>query len=266
MSFRAMAERESTRFSMCELPRHLLLHPDGHTMYVTCSMGFLGFYDARDGSRFGIASLGRNPRSIAMTSDGRYVGAANFTSSDVSLVDTVARTHRNVEVPVCAAHRRPCDASIFEHGTALRDELGHERALHARVRADRPRDALMLLRRRTFLATTSLLGLALLGCDEEPPLEALFSVPAFELTDQDGANFGSEQLRGSRLGGELSLHELHAGPAHCSPRSLRTCAVVWPSTATTCASFPSRWTQRSIHPSGCVPSPSAIQGPRIGRF
>jgi hypothetical protein len=34
-----------------------------------------------------------------MTSDGRYVGAANFTSSDVSLVDTVARTHRNVEVP-----------------------------------------------------------------------------------------------------------------------------------------------------------------------
>jgi protein SCO1 len=54
----------------------------------------------------------------------------------------------------------------------------------------------MLLRRRTFLATTSLLGLALLGCDEEPPLEALFSVPAFELTDQDGANFGSEQLRG----------------------------------------------------------------------
>ena len=93
------AEQESTRFSMCELPRHLLLHPDGHTMFVTCSMGFLGFYDARDGSRFGIASLGRNPRSIAMTSDGRYVGAANFTSSDVSLVDTVARTHRTIAVP-----------------------------------------------------------------------------------------------------------------------------------------------------------------------
>lgn len=55
----------------------------------------------------------------------------------------------------------------------------------------------MLLPRRTFLAaTSSLLGLALLGCDEEAPLEALFSVPAFELTDQDGANFGSEQLRG----------------------------------------------------------------------
>jgi len=93
------AERESTRFPMCELPRHLLLNPDGHTMYVTCSMGFLGFYDARDGSRAGIASLGRNPRSIAMTADAHFVGAANFTSSDVSLVDTVLRTHRTYPVP-----------------------------------------------------------------------------------------------------------------------------------------------------------------------
>lgn len=55
----------------------------------------------------------------------------------------------------------------------------------------------MHLPRRTFLAaTSSLLGWALLGCDDERPLEALFSVPAFELTDQDGANYGTAQLQG----------------------------------------------------------------------
>ena len=55
----------------------------------------------------------------------------------------------------------------------------------------------MLAPRRSFLtATCALLGLAWMGCDEERPLEALFSVPAFELTDQDGANFGSADLRG----------------------------------------------------------------------
>jgi YVTN family beta-propeller protein len=93
------AGEESVRFPMCELPRHLLLSPDGATMYVTCSMGHVGLYDARSGARLGIGTLGRNPRSIAITADGRYLGAANFSSSDVSLVDTVERTHRTHPVP-----------------------------------------------------------------------------------------------------------------------------------------------------------------------
>jgi YVTN family beta-propeller protein len=97
--FPAGASEESERFRMCELPRHLLLSPDGATMYVTCSMGHVGFYDARSGARLGIGTLGRNPRSIAITADGRYIGAANFTSSDVSLVDTVSHTHRTYPVP-----------------------------------------------------------------------------------------------------------------------------------------------------------------------
>lgn len=97
--FAAGASQESQRFPMCELPRHLLLSPDGATMYVTCSMGHVGFYDATSGARLGIGTLGRNPRSIAITADGRYIGAANFTSSDVSLVDTVSRTHRTYPVP-----------------------------------------------------------------------------------------------------------------------------------------------------------------------
>ncbi len=97
--FPAGASEESERFPMCQLPRHLLLSPDGATLYVTCSMGFVGFYDAATGARLGIGTLGRNPRSIAITRDGRYIGAANFTSSDVSLVDTTLRTHRTIAVP-----------------------------------------------------------------------------------------------------------------------------------------------------------------------
>jgi protein SCO1/2 len=39
--------------------------------------------------------------------------------------------------------------------------------------------------------------LLLAACGEdEPALETLFTVPAFELTDQDGAPFGTAQLRG----------------------------------------------------------------------
>ncbi len=101
--FPSGATEESERFRMCELPRHLLLSPDGATLYVTCSMGHVGFYDARSGARLGIGTLGRNPRSIAMTADGRWIGAANFTSSDVSLVDTTTHTHRTY--PVAGASR-----------------------------------------------------------------------------------------------------------------------------------------------------------------
>lgn len=39
-------------------------------------------------------------------------------------------------------------------------------------------------------------GLTRLGPSGEPEIPSLFPVPAFELTDQDGRPFGSEQLRG----------------------------------------------------------------------
>lgn len=93
------AEGETARWEMCEMPRHLLLSPDGATMYVTCSMGHVGFYDARSGARLGIAPTGRNPRSIAINGDGRWIGVANFSSHDVSLIDTVDHRHRTYEVP-----------------------------------------------------------------------------------------------------------------------------------------------------------------------
>lgn len=92
------ASVESERWETCHLPRHLLLSPDSSTLYVTCSMGSLGFYDSRAGRRFGIGWLARNPRTIDMSTDGRWVASANFGSSDVSVVDTREHLHRTHEV------------------------------------------------------------------------------------------------------------------------------------------------------------------------
>lgn len=92
------ASEESTRWEACAYPRHIVMSPDGSTAYVTCSMGNVGFYDAMTGRRYGIGDVGRNPRSIDISTDGRWIAAANFTSSDVSLVDTSSRTHRTYEV------------------------------------------------------------------------------------------------------------------------------------------------------------------------
>jgi YVTN family beta-propeller protein len=89
---------ESERWETCHLPRHLLLSPDASTLYVTCSLGSLGFYDSRVGRRFGIGWLARNPRTIDMSTDGRWVASANFSSSDVSVIDTRDHLHRTHEV------------------------------------------------------------------------------------------------------------------------------------------------------------------------
>lgn len=100
--FAAGQERE--QLEVCRFPRDVLPTPDRRAFFLTCSLGHIGFYRPEDHGRpFGIASTGRNPRSIDVTADGRWVGVANFGSSDVSLIDTVERTHRRHEVP--GAHR-----------------------------------------------------------------------------------------------------------------------------------------------------------------
>ncbi|MBX3269124.1 MAG: YncE family protein [Sandaracinaceae bacterium] len=94
------ASEERAHWDVCRYPRDILPFPDGHGFYLTCSLGTIGFYRLDGGGRpFVLAATGRNPRSIGRTADGRFVGVANFTSSDVTIIDTVRRTHRNVEVP-----------------------------------------------------------------------------------------------------------------------------------------------------------------------
>lgn len=98
------ADANASAIESCQYPRDILPGPDGRTFYVTCSLGHIGFYREDDVHRpFGIAATGRNPRSIGLTRDGRWLAVANFGSSDVTLIDTVEHTHRRVEVP--GAHR-----------------------------------------------------------------------------------------------------------------------------------------------------------------
>lgn len=90
----------SASWEACRFPRDIVPSPAGETFYMTCSMGYIGFHRTGGAGRpFGIARTGRNPRSIAMTGDGRFLGVANFSSSDLTLIDTVARTHRRIRVP-----------------------------------------------------------------------------------------------------------------------------------------------------------------------
>jgi YVTN family beta-propeller protein len=97
--FAAGARRESARWETCGFPRHLVLSPDAATTYVACTMGYVGMYETASGRLRGIGITGENPRSIARNGDGRWVAAANFASSDVTLIDTERRRHRNYEIP-----------------------------------------------------------------------------------------------------------------------------------------------------------------------
>lgn len=93
-------EVESSRWRVCRYPRDIVPMPEGPGFYMTCSLGHIGFFRPEDaGAPFGLGLTGRNPRSVGLTRDGRYLGVANFTSGDVSLIDTVARTHRRIPVP-----------------------------------------------------------------------------------------------------------------------------------------------------------------------
>lgn len=98
--FPAGSQAESTRWRVCRFPRDIIPTPSGDGFFMTCSLGQIGFYRRDDaGAPFGLGITGRNPRSIGRTRDGRYIGVANFSSHDVSLIDTVARTHRRIPIP-----------------------------------------------------------------------------------------------------------------------------------------------------------------------
>jgi YVTN family beta-propeller protein len=86
---------EAATIPMCRFPRHLALSPDDSLLYVSCSsVRAVHWHDPVGGRRVGVAPVGENPRTIDMSDDGRYIAVADFDSSSVSLVDTVALTHR----------------------------------------------------------------------------------------------------------------------------------------------------------------------------
>jgi len=94
------ATSERTSFRPCEYPRHLRLSPDEERLYVSCSCcRQVRWFDPRTYDFLGIAQTGENPRSIDLSSDGRWLAVADFDDSTVTLIDTRELTHRVFPVP-----------------------------------------------------------------------------------------------------------------------------------------------------------------------
>lgn len=117
------ANTERTSFRPCEFPRHLALAPDQSRLYVSCSCcRQVRFFDPQTYRLLGIAQTGENPRTIALSSDGRWLAAADFDDSSITLIDTQELTHR--VFPVEGANRivgiaiRPGDGPLRIYATS----------------------------------------------------------------------------------------------------------------------------------------------------
>lgn len=83
----------------CQYPRHAALAPDD-ALFVTCSGDDrLRWHDPNDGRVLGEAPVGDNPRSFALSDDGRWSAVANFDASSVTVVDLVGGRRHTTEIP-----------------------------------------------------------------------------------------------------------------------------------------------------------------------
>ena len=100
----AKEEPAHHRLAACAIPRHLALSPDEKTLYVSC------FHDstldvldlANPGEKLlRRVPVGSSPKSIQVTTDGRYVYSADYgkETNSVSVVDTSDWTTRIFVVP-----------------------------------------------------------------------------------------------------------------------------------------------------------------------
>jgi YVTN family beta-propeller protein len=87
--------REVRQIHTCRFPRSLRLSPDDQRLYVSCSCcRRIQWHDLGSGRLVAMGATGENPRSIDISTDGRYVAVADFDTSTVSLIDTVAMVSR----------------------------------------------------------------------------------------------------------------------------------------------------------------------------
>lgn len=87
----------------CKHVRHMTLSPDEKTLYLSCYyLGQLGAWDVATDKMKKLVQIGQEPKSSAVSSDGRWVFIANFGAPDldsISVVDTTDWTQRFVKVP-----------------------------------------------------------------------------------------------------------------------------------------------------------------------
>ena len=96
------AELEKThRLPVCRCPRHLAVSPDDKTLYISClNWNQVHALDIASETLQHTAQVGTAPKSIAVSSDGRYVYSADYGESrSISVVDTQDWTSRIYPIP-----------------------------------------------------------------------------------------------------------------------------------------------------------------------
>ncbi|MBI2897143.1 MAG: YncE family protein [Deltaproteobacteria bacterium] len=82
------------RLRVCAVPRHLVMSPDEEHLYVSCyRKSLLGTVDTDDNTVQRIP-IGRSPKTIDVSADGRWVVSADYGEGTVSVVDTRAMQMR----------------------------------------------------------------------------------------------------------------------------------------------------------------------------
>jgi DNA-binding beta-propeller fold protein YncE len=91
----------SSRLSdMCKFPRHLVLSPDDRQLYVSCLLANeILVLDTRSNKLLRRVKVGRFPKAIDVTPDGRYLVTADYRGSTTTVVDTRDWTTRTLDVP-----------------------------------------------------------------------------------------------------------------------------------------------------------------------
>jgi YVTN family beta-propeller protein len=85
---------------VCRIPRHLSLSPDDSRLYVSClGAGTVEVLDTATNHHVHTVYVASGPKSNAVSPDGRYVAAADYNASSVTLIDTTDWSRREIEVP-----------------------------------------------------------------------------------------------------------------------------------------------------------------------
>jgi YVTN family beta-propeller protein len=155
--FKGPDHGQTYRLAACAIPRHLALSPDEKTLYVSCYHDSqLWALDVATERFVHVVNVGKNPKSIEVSRDGRYVYSADYgPSNSVSVVDTTTWTATTYTVPGLdrgsgiavyadgkhAAVTGWCDNHVFLVG--FEGTGGHPREAQAKMLAPRPHGVCM---------------------------------------------------------------------------------------------------------------------------
>ena len=110
---------QHTKVKGCKHMRHMTLSPDEKTLYLSCYyFGQLGAWDVATDKMTKLVQIGQEPKSSAVSADGRYVFIANWGQDEntVSVVDTTDWKQRYVKIPKTD---QPCGLAISPDQTKV---------------------------------------------------------------------------------------------------------------------------------------------------